>query len=376
MVDSGAVPLFSRALQSSNPEVREQAVWALGNIAGDSASYRDLVLKHGAMRGLLFILTHPSSKLTMLRNATWALSNLCRGKPQPSFEAVKPCIPVLARILTSNDAEILTDACWALSYISDDSGESNEKIQAVIDAGIAPRVVQLLSHGLVNIQVPALRTVGNIITGNDSQTQTILNCRPLPGLLGLMGKQKKSIRKEACWAVSNFTAGTQDQIQEIIANNLIPPLVMLCREGEFDIQKEAAWALSNITSGGSDAQIRTLVGQAVIPALCGLFTCPDPRIITVALEGIDNILKVGGKDALQFQGDNQYANFVEECGGLDSLEELQGGDNDDIYNKTVEILKTHFDSDEVGEDGATVADGGQQFNFALTPSAPKEAWGF
>ena len=34
-------------------DVREQAVWALGNIAGDSPTCRDLVLREGAMQPLL-----------------------------------------------------------------------------------------------------------------------------------------------------------------------------------------------------------------------------------------------------------------------------------------------------------------------------------
>ena len=62
-------------------------------------------------------------------------------------------------------------------------------------------------------------------------------------------------------------------------------------EAEFDIKKEAAWAISNATSGGRAEQIHTLVQAGAIRPLCDLLTCSDPRIITVALEGIENILK-------------------------------------------------------------------------------------
>jgi hypothetical protein len=64
------------------------------------------------------------------------------------------------------------------------------------------------------VLVPALRTVGNIVTGDDNQTQIVINCNALPYLLNLLTTSpKKSIKKEACWTISNITAGTKAQIQ-------------------------------------------------------------------------------------------------------------------------------------------------------------------
>lgn len=54
---------------------------------------------------------------------------------------VKQALPALARLIHSQDEEVLTDACWALSYLSDGT---NDKIQDVIQAGVCRRLVELL----------------------------------------------------------------------------------------------------------------------------------------------------------------------------------------------------------------------------------------
>jgi hypothetical protein len=59
----------------------------LGNVAGDSPRYRDLVLSYGALIPLLSQFNE-RTKSSILRIATWALLNFCRGKPQPPFEQV------------------------------------------------------------------------------------------------------------------------------------------------------------------------------------------------------------------------------------------------------------------------------------------------
>ncbi|CAI9263977.1 unnamed protein product [Lactuca saligna] len=86
VIDHGAVPIFVKLLASPSDDVREQAVWALRNVAGDSPKCHDLVLAQA-----------------------------------------------LQQLIHSNDEEVLTDACWALSYLSDGT---NDKIQAVIEANV------------------------------------------------------------------------------------------------------------------------------------------------------------------------------------------------------------------------------------------------
>jgi len=343
VIEMGAVPIFVQLLSSPNDDVCEQAVWAIGNIAGDSPQCRDYVLANNALAPLLHQLS-TTQKISMQRNATWTLSNLCRGKPQPRFELVSPALRTLAQLIYLHDEEVLTDACWALSYLSDGS---NDKIQAVIEAGVCRRMVELLMHTSYSVQTPALRTVGNIVTGDDLQTQIIINVSALPCLLSLLNSPKKGIKKEACWTISNITAGNKMQIQAVIDAGLIPPLIGLLSNAEFDIKKEAAWAISNATSGGAPEQIQALVNAGCIKPLCDMLSVADARIITVALEGLENILKVGDKLAKQTgQPTNPFGVLVEEADGLDKIENLQSHQNQEIYDKAVKILENYFGAEE------------------------------
>lgn len=94
--------------------------------------------------------------------------------------------------------------------------------------------------------------------------------------------------------------------------------------------------------------VRYLVSQQCIKPLCDLLLCPDPRIVTVCLEGLENILKVGEAEKnLGNSGDvNLYAQMIDDAEGLEKIENLQSHDNNEIYEKTVKILETYWLEEE------------------------------
>lgn len=123
---------------------------------------------------------------------------------------------------------------------------------------------------------------------------------------------------------------------------------------------------------------RFLVSQNCIKPLCDLLVCPDPRIVTVCLEGLENILKVGENEKnLGNSGDvNFYAQLIDDAEGLEKIENLQSHDNNEIYEKAVKILETYWleEEDETlppGDDNPT------GFNFgAADANLPSGGFNF
>ena len=341
VIKCGVVPIFINMIEHKNENLKEQSIWALGNIAGDSCKYRDLVLDEKILIPLLNQI-NSTNKISFLRNATWTLSNLCRGKPGPDEKYLKDILCGLTKLIFSEDTEILGDVCWALSYISENS---NKHIQLIIQSGIVQRVVELLMHKDFHVQTPALRIVGNIVTGDDIQTQLVINCSVLPCLFVLLNSSKKSIKKETCWAISNIAAGNSEQIQSLIDSGLFPTLIHILKNAEVDVKKEAIWAICNAVSGGKPEQINYLVKQGCIKPMLDLLNSTDNRLIQVILEAIESVIKAGKIRNKNFST-NEYVKIIEESGGLEKLENLQHHKNNNIYEMSLKILEKYFEADE------------------------------
>ena len=259
VIDAGAVPIFVKLLASPHQDVCEQAAWALGNVAGDSVSSRDVVLQHGALPALIELGTTFSddTPLSLVRIVSWTLSLLCRLQPAPHLNLVSPALPLLARLIHSKDEDTVRDTCWALYYLTMPDNANgiadNERIEAVMQSpqlGLS-RLTELLQDELLSkSHSPAIKTVGNIVGATASQHNTV---------------------------------------QLVVNAGLVPTLVELLRfTDEFGDIQEAIWILTNCTSEADSSQAEHLVCEGVVPPMCKLLR--HSVLFRAALEGLENIL--------------------------------------------------------------------------------------
>jgi hypothetical protein len=264
--------------------------------------------------------------------------------------------PVLGRLIQHEDHEVLADACWTASYISDGD---DDRIAVIIAAGLCPRFIELLKHQQNSVLTPALRVVGNVATGEEDQTQTLLDGNVLPDLLGLMSHGKRTIRKEACWTLSNILAGSQQQIQASLDAGALPALLQRLGTDDVEVRKEAAWCVANASSGGASHQISQLVAGGCVEGMADMLSGQhESRVQAVVLEFFENIL-AQTDPSLPESADIVFTHAGRVRGVLSEalLEELREHASEEVADKAQSILERLYPEDQGEGDAAEEEEG-------------------
>lgn len=343
IVVKGGIPKIIKLMDSSIEELKIQSTWIIGNLASDSTKIRDTLIREKAFDKLLTILAS-TNNTSLIKQATWGLSNFFRVKPAPPYEIVKKCIKMIARamVMIPNDQEFLTDACFTLSYMTE---HYKETINELLDIEIIPNIIKCLDIDVQYIQLSCLRVIGNIASGNANQTQKLIDWGVLNYLKRTLFNPKKAIRKETAWILSNIAAGTQKQIETLISENFLTLLDQCIEKDDPEIKKECIWGICNLTSVENPDYMKLILEQGILRTICNCLKMKDAKYLAVSLEAFGNLLAFGKKS--NPNGPNPIVNEVEKMGMFDVLEKLQFHHVEIVYEKTLKILETYFDTQNV-----------------------------
>ena len=185
--------------------------------------------------------------------------------------------------------------------------------------------------------------------------------------------------KETCWLLSNIAAGNTQQVAALVGTtSMLSMVITQMASGEWDVRKEAAWVVSNVATGGTPAHVAQLVECGALRPLCDLLEVGDAKVVEVALDGLEAILRAGEASGLDF------VTLLHEADGSERLERLQAHANERIYQRAVTIIERYLGVEEDDEPGgAGHAHAGQEnlrhaangtFGFATQQQQPAGAF--
>ncbi|KAG2378517.1 hypothetical protein C9374_008156 [Naegleria lovaniensis] len=259
-------------LDSGNFAVVGQAVWAIGNFAGDSPYARDLALQRGAIKKVVQALRDGwlgTFVLSDMKNAAWCLSNLVRMKPIPPTRYLLQALPAFMNFIFHNNEEILTDTCWALSYIS----ESFECVSLMKESPeFMKRLVDLLTqYSVTSVVIPSIRTFGNLLL-EDGSEEIVLKYGFLDHILALLTHTKRAIQKETLWTLSNIVSESVTCCEKIISDpDIFPRVLELLSTNHEPIITEGLYVMINFSATAEPSHIVKFVEKGFFTQLLDLY---------------------------------------------------------------------------------------------------------
>ena len=262
-------------------------------------------------------------------------------KPIPPYNIAKKAFKSIAKSMTKlqGDSDFLLDALSILSFMTDNYKDA---IKDFLELDLIENIIKCLDIDDEYIQLLGLRIIGNIASGNANQTQLLIDHNVLNYLKKALLNPSKAVRKETAWIVSNIAAGTQKQIEKLISDGFLPVLEHIIETDEIIIVKECIWAVCNFTSVENPEYLKKILKQNILLIINKFLKMSNAKYLAVSLEALNNLLAFGRKSCPN--GINPIVVEMDKIGMCDILEKLQYHPVEVVYEKTLKILETFFET--------------------------------
>jgi len=317
-------------------------LWLFGNISGDSAHFRDVILKAGAFEPMLRIVDSTNNK-SMIKQGTWAISNLCRGVPLPDFKYVICAIPTFVRIVEEeSDAEVLRDALWALYHLTE---KAEFDINQLTDKALE-RFSAFLSSSL-DLVIPSAKILGNIVKAfPEASIKLTGNPEFIPKIYSLLQHPRGNVRRDALYLISSFTRSWEFGKQFFEVTGLIECCMNLILSQRSADSVGAAIILFDFVKFGDLSHVTMLYENGILNSFLHLISKEKKEALS-GLRGLQALLKRTGKIKKDDQKLRQICiSSLKDCGGLDRIKELCNSKYEKTKLEANAIINKYFKSEK------------------------------
>ncbi|KAL9239284.1 hypothetical protein vseg_013622 [Gypsophila vaccaria] len=348
-----ALPLLIAHLgEKSSLSVAEQCAWALGNVAGEGEDLRNVLLSQGALLPLARMIL--PDKGSTVRTAAWALSNLIKGPhPRAASQLIRidGVLDAISRHLKKSDEEIATEVAWVVVYLSAllDTASS---MMMVKNNFLQLLVERLASSNSLQLLIPVLRSLGNLIAGDARTTSLVLVAgsevtdQVVGALVRCLQSEHRVLKKEAAWVLSNIAAGSIEHKKLIHSTEAVSLLLHLMATAPIDIRKEAAYVLGNLCVAPTEGSEKpcvivehlvSLVNGGCLRSFIELVRSADTEAARLGLQFLELVLRA--------MPNGEGPKLVEREDGIEAMERFQFHENEDLRNMANGLVDTYFGED-------------------------------
>ncbi|BGP18375.1 hypothetical protein JCM10213_000366 [Rhodosporidiobolus nylandii] len=247
LVAAGAIPVLVSLLASPDTDVQYYCTTALSNIAVDGENRRKLQMgEPNLVRNLIGLMDSPSLKVQC--QAALALRNLASDEKY-QVEIVKHGgLPALLRLLRSSFLPLVLSAAACVRNVS--IHPANES--PIIEHGFLAPLIDLLAYDEnEEIQCHAISTLRNLAASSEGNKRAIVDAGAAERIKDLVLQVPVTVQSEmtACAAVLGLS---EDIKTELLDMGICEVLIPLTASPSVEVQGNSAAAIGNLSSKTDD----------------------------------------------------------------------------------------------------------------------------
>ncbi|GAA6031491.1 hypothetical protein JCM8097_006481 [Rhodosporidiobolus ruineniae] len=247
LVAAGAIPVLVNLLASPDTDVQYYCTTALSNIAVDADNRRKLQMGEPKLvSNLIGLMDSPSLKVQC--QAALALRNLASDEKYQVEIVKNGGLPALLRLLRSSFLPLVLSAAACVRNVS--IHPANES--PIIESGFLAPLIDLLAYDEnEEIQCHAISTLRNLAASSEGNKRAIVDAGAAERIRDLVLQVPVTVQSEmtACAAVLGLS---EDIKTELLDMGICEVLIPLTNSPSVEVQGNSAAAIGNLSSKTDD----------------------------------------------------------------------------------------------------------------------------
>ncbi|KAL8138465.1 hypothetical protein V2J09_004466 [Rumex salicifolius] len=259
-------------------------------------------------------------------------------------------LDAIVRHLKKADENLATEVAWVAVYLS---ALSNIATSMMVKNNVVELLVErLTTANNLQLLLPVLRSLGNLVAGDSHTTSVILVAeneftdKAVAALVKCLKAEHRVLKKEASWVLSNIAAGSFEHKRLIYSSEATPLLLSILSSAPFDIRKEAAYVLGNLCVAPSEGSQRpslitehlvSLVGRGCLLGYINLVRSADMEAAKLGLQFLELVLRG--------MPNGEGVKLVEKEDGIEAMERFQFHENEELRIMANGLVDAYFGED-------------------------------